>query len=137
MRAPFRYQLGPWTFVGELPCELAKGFDGREQPAFDAEDVSRFEGLIVAHVAENGLLSPETFRFLRSKARLTQAELAQLLDTNAETISRWESGKSGFDRGTWYTVAALAMEHIQGDRRTEARLRRVGGTPAGEIKLAS
>ena len=33
-------------------------------------------------------------KILRNEARLTQAELAEMLGTTQQTIARWESGKS-------------------------------------------
>jgi DNA-binding XRE family transcriptional regulator len=86
-----------------------------------------------------GAVSPEALRFLRKRAKLTAAQLAELLDTAPETISRWENGKADFVRGTWNTVAALAIEAMQGRDETTRRLRAIqelrGGRQHIELTL--
>ena len=38
------------------------------------------------------ILKPKEFRIIREKMGLTQGELAELMGTNQNTISRWEIG---------------------------------------------
>ena len=42
---------------------------------------------------QHGLLSAEEIRALRQRFELTQSELARLLHLDANTVSRWESGR--------------------------------------------
>jgi len=131
MMAERRVRVGEWEFVGELPATRTD-----RGPEFAGDVVVAFERQVALYIAEHALMAPETLRFLRQIAGLKQDELAKLLDTNGETVSRWEKGRSAFDVGTWYTVAAMAAERVLGLERTIERLRQRGKTPAGEIKLA-
>lgn len=64
-----------------------------------------------------GLLIPDEVRAIREQHRLTQAELARLLRLGANTISRWEAGR---------TVQTAAMDIL---------LRMVRDVPASLLYL--
>ena len=72
-------------------------------PAIDKVHNIIAQGLI-AH--ENTLSSTE-IRFLRTEVGITQAELAQLLHRDTQTIGRWERGEGALDatQDIFYTPA--------------------------------
>lgn len=129
------YPVGAWTFVAELPATIRP--TAPERPLFAAEDLQRFEREIARQIVERGLRSPETLSFLRKQAGVSLAQLAELLDSNPETISRWENGRVPFSLATWQTVAALAMDEVDGKRDTASWLREAQAPhDGGEIAVA-
>ena len=60
----------------------------------------------------------ERIRNAREKARLTQAELAELVETEANTISRWERGVAGMRAETISKIAAalkISVAYLLGE----------------------
>jgi putative zinc finger/helix-turn-helix YgiT family protein len=52
------------------------------------------EDAIAIYRKKHGLLSADEIRAIRERFNLTQAELALLLRLEANTVSRWESGRN-------------------------------------------
>ena len=52
------------------------------------------EDAIAIHRRKHGLLSADEIRAIRDQFNLTQADLARLLRSGANTVSRWESGRN-------------------------------------------
>ena len=120
MKAQATLKYGNLTFTMELP---ATRVPESKNPIFNGADVQRFEQEAAKWVITNAAVSPETFRLLRSAAGLTQTQLAELLDSDKETISRWENGRNAFALGTWYILASLATDAMKGKTTTRDWLR--------------
>jgi transcriptional regulator with XRE-family HTH domain len=93
------------TFVIDVPAvERVPG-----QVGVGLEMARAAEVAIAAAVAA-GAPSAAGLRYIRGALGMSGVRLAQLLDVRPETLSRWESGASNFDRTTWLAVGALAQE---------------------------
>ena len=77
-------------------------------------------------LAEHGFSGGDEIRFMRKAARLRAVDLAELLGVSAEAVSHWETGKHQPDRGTLATIAALALDAMEGRTTTRDRLRALG-----------
>lgn len=73
-------------------------------------EMARGAEVAIACAVAAGPPSPAGLRFIRGALGMSGVRLAQLLDVRPETLSRWESGASNFDRTTWLAVGALARE---------------------------
>jgi len=60
-------------------------------------------------------LSPAELRFLRSEMGLTQAELAQIVKLDHQTIGRWERGEHPIDQNAEFVVRTVAAEMLKID----------------------
>jgi DNA-binding transcriptional regulator YiaG len=63
---------------------------------------------------ESGL-QPKEIRFLRTELGLTQAQLAELVGRDAQTIGRWERGENSLDQTAEMVIRKHALEHADGD----------------------
>lgn len=88
----------------------------------NGEDLGRAELLAAAEAMARGLRDGGTFRFIRKALGLRAAELGDLLDVSAETISRWENSHRAAERSVWNTLADLVADKLQGTRTTLDRL---------------
>ena len=61
----------------------------------------------------SGLL-PKEIRFLRTEMGLTQAELAERVGKDAQTIGRWERGETSPDQAAEMVIRARALEEAGG-----------------------
>lgn len=83
----------------------------RESKGFVTLDVMlRVEQTISMQLAMYGIVTGESFRYMRKTAGMRASDLATLLDVRAETISDWETGKSPVNRAAWGWLAALVAE---------------------------
>lgn len=57
-----------------------------------------------------GLMAGQTFAFIRQAVPLTQAETADLLDTDVPTIEAWETGTQDLTRDAWITLAEAIIQ---------------------------
>ena len=121
-------QLGPWRFTAMLPAHPSP--DGTSY-GFDTDVLSGFEWEIVRWIVEHSAMSKETLRMLRQKGRLARAELAQLLQVDADLVKRWESGAETFSVATWVVVAALCLEVLDGGTAIRGQLAAARTPPAG------
>jgi DNA-binding XRE family transcriptional regulator len=134
MEKEAQIRVGKLVFSATLPLVQIG-----DKAGFALDDLARLERDAARWIIEHGAVSSEAIRFLRKRAKLTAAQLAELLDTTPETISRWENGNADFVRGTWNTVAALALDAMNGRDETARRLRAIqeirGGQQHIEIHL--
>jgi len=115
---PVTRTVGRWTFVADIP------FTGSgEDIGFDSDAVIEMEHAMAHWLIANGAVSKETFRFLRFTAKLKSKELAELLGTSPETITRWEKGQHPLPPAEWHIVASLALDRLRGSAETIERLR--------------
>jgi transcriptional regulator with XRE-family HTH domain len=118
------------TFRGRVPLLTRKDLPELEDliekhgELIDGRDLERFEGKAVRRVRALGLRGPETFRFCRAFAELGVQALADLLDVDRRTISRWEHGEVDIPKPVMAIVALLADEHSRGTSRLMDQLSR-------------
>ena len=89
---------------------------------FPAEEVARFEVAVAQKLCELGEHSGEAFRFMRKAIDIKAIELAQLLGTTPETISRWENAKIEVDEGAFLVLGDLVDDYRTGSSRTRNKL---------------
>jgi DNA-binding transcriptional regulator YiaG len=73
---------------------------------------------VIAHciiTADHGI-SPDELRFLRTEMGLTQAELAQLVKKDHQTIGRWERGEKPIDPNAEVVIRVIAAEKLEIDK---------------------
>jgi DNA-binding transcriptional regulator YiaG len=63
-------------------------------------------------VEKNGGLSPKELRFVRTELGLTQAELAQVVGKDAQTIGRWERGEHPIEASADTIVRVMALQSL-------------------------
>lgn len=85
--------------------------------------LGRAELLASAEAIARGLREGPTFKFVRKALGLRAAELGELLDVSAETVSRWENGHRPAERSVWNTLADLVGDELAGTKTTIDRLR--------------
>ena len=73
-------------------------------------EMARGAELAIACAVAAGPPSAAGLRYIRGALGMSGVRLAELLDVRPETLSRWESSVSNFDRTTWLAVGALARE---------------------------
>jgi len=86
-------------------------------------DLGRAELLAAVEAIARGLREGPTLKFVRKALGLRAAELGQLLDVSAETVSRWENGHRAAERSVWNTLADLVTDKLAGTTTTLDRLR--------------
>lgn len=57
-------------------------------------------------------LDPKEIRFLRTELGLTQAELAQVVHKDTQTIGRWERGETPVDGSSETVLRKMALEEL-------------------------
>ena len=57
-------------------------------------------------------IAPEELRFLRTEMGLTQAELAQIVKKDHQTIGRWERGEKTIDANAELVIRMFAAERL-------------------------
>jgi DNA-binding transcriptional regulator YiaG len=123
------------TFNAELPalvCEDCGDF------SFAHRDIQSFELFVADWIARRGMRESGTFRFMRKALGMTAVQLAELLDVQAETISRWENDKSPIDVGSFSVLAALVEDRLTGQERMLDRLkalREPAEVPSGPVHI--
>jgi len=128
----------PFCTDGELqPCtaEHSRELDGTRfamsidgllcsacnERIFSDDEVERFEQALTKSMAYRPP-GREGFRWLRRRLGLSGVEVAELLGTTPETVSRWETGKRDIDKSMWVLLGRVAVEAIQGRSDTRAAL---------------
>jgi DNA-binding transcriptional regulator YiaG len=72
---------------------------------------------VIAHciITRTHGIKPEELRFLRTEIGLTQAELAELVKKDHQTIGRWERGERPIDQNAEYVIRTIAAERLSID----------------------
>ncbi len=80
-----------------------------------ANTVSRQSGAIVPDVEETRQIriSANAVKKLRTRLRLTQAQMAQLVDVSTNTVVRWEQGTSSPRGGSRAVIASMRSMGIK------------------------
>lgn len=63
-------------------------------------------------IAQENALSGTEIRFLRTEMGMTQAELAQLLHRDTQTVGRWERGEVALDATQDIVIRQLAAQKL-------------------------
>jgi len=92
--------------------------------------IHRADSLVAEHLAREGPISGDSFRFIRKAAGLTAVEIAALLDVTPEAISKWENGKNPMPRAPWLVLSEVALDRSA----LLAKLRRFAEAGAFEEK---
>lgn len=123
------------TTLAALTC------DACGESTIAGPDLERFERAAARALAERGEASGAAFRFMRKAVGLAANDLAALLGTTPETISRWETGKHPLDPMAWRTLSLLVREASEGSmaglEMLRARLRARPLPKRVALKLAS
>ena len=118
--APLEREVSGRLFVGKAPALRCKECS---LLYWQASSLIGFERRIGAVLASEGPATARTFQFLRKAIPLKALDLAALLHVSAETISRWENGKTHLDLGAW---ASLESHRIRTADRSSPRERGAG-----------
>jgi hypothetical protein len=120
----------------EIPAQRCIGCD---EVFTDYDDVKKAEFAVALEVISAGQANGVTFRFLRHVLGMRAKDLAVILGTTPETLSRWENGHAEVDRNTWLVVALLVLGRVNQDDRAERALEALAKPrPISErVKIAS
>lgn len=106
--------VGDRTICGDVPAAKCPRCG---EVYVEGSDLERFELEVAEAIVRAGVVSGATFRFLRHRLGMQAKDLAALLDTTPETISRWEKGQRDVDRAAWLTLAMLVADRKDGRNR--------------------
>jgi DNA-binding transcriptional regulator YiaG len=81
--------------------------------AVEARYLAAFERWVLERLCANGQASSEGLKYLRQRARMTEADLAQHFGVSEETVSRWENGASAVPVAAWQFVVFRARERMR------------------------
>jgi putative zinc finger/helix-turn-helix YgiT family protein len=90
---------------------------------FASSDLAEFDLMVATTLAHSAVADAEALKFMRKTTGLQAKQFAQLLGVRPETVSRWESGKTGIDRATYALLQQLVLDQIEGRPTTQERLR--------------
>lgn len=65
----------------------------------------------IAH--KSASINAQELRFLRTEMGMTQAELAELVDRDGQSVGRWERGEKPIDRSAETLIRILALQHVE------------------------
>jgi DNA-binding transcriptional regulator YiaG len=90
--------------------------DHAGEDAVTIPNVSTLHRVLTATVAskETGL-QPKEIRFLRTELGLTQAQLAELVGKDSQTVGRWERGETPIEQSAEMVVRLHALQLTGGD----------------------
>jgi putative zinc finger/helix-turn-helix YgiT family protein len=72
-------------------------------------EVDRQFDEVARAIVARGIRSGDEFKFVRKATGFRAADLAELLDVRAETISRWERGEAELPRAAVYALGQLLL----------------------------
>ena len=108
-----------YTFEAALPVIHCNSCS---ENYWDGQAIERFELMVAAWLAKEGVSSGESFKFMRKVLGLRAVELANLLDVAPETLSRWEQGHRSADRKALSILGSLVIDQLEGHHTTLDRL---------------
>lgn len=74
------------------------------------------------HLAEHGPATGVTFRYMRKSIGMAAKDVAELLATTPETVSRWETAERNVDLWAWLTMGSIVLDTLAGNTVTRDRL---------------
>lgn len=69
--------------------------------------------LLKAVAEKNTGITPQELRFMRTEIGFTQAELAAVVNRDAQSIGRWERGEKPIDPSAETIIRILALQHVE------------------------
>jgi DNA-binding transcriptional regulator YiaG len=108
------------TFRGRVPLLTRKDLPELEDiidehgNLIDGRDLEHFEGKTARRIRALGLRGPQTFKFCRAFCELGVQELADLLEVDRRTVSRWQHGDVEIPKPVMALLTLLADEHSRG-----------------------
>lgn len=97
--------------------------DGEE--VISIPNVNLLHSMLFVQVAGKDTgLAPKEIRFLRSEMGLTQAQLADMVGRDAQTIGRWERGETPIEKAHEMVLRKAALEHAHQEVQTMTELAR-------------
>jgi putative zinc finger/helix-turn-helix YgiT family protein len=126
--------------IGEHRISLslpARRCESCRESYIDGEVAERADLIVASRLLDLGIATGAAFRFMRKALGLRAIDLAELLNVDAATVSRWENGKVAVDRAAIAALAAAASERLEGRDATLTRLRclREGKRPARTLRI--
>ena len=115
---PIAITVGGVEFAGEVPGGRCSSCDAS---TVNGEASARFELQVAAELAPRGLRSGEAFRFMRKALGMKAAELAEVMNVAAETLSRWENGQREVDWPEFMVLGFLVDDKLAGRTTVLAR----------------
>jgi len=123
-----------YTQCGLDDVFLLNGYKRHQTPYGSGITVENVEGLheaIAAHLCRNkAFLSGKEFRFVRKLLDLTQAELAVFLGCDAQSIARWEKGKTEINGAADKLVRVLYLASRLGVMDAAELIRKISALDA-------
>lgn len=110
-----RVTVAGCTFSAVLPALVCRRCGERYIEGRAAE---AFENATARALARGGVAEAEAFRFLRTTLAIKAADLASLIGTTPETVSRWENARLPVDRRSFALLAELVLDYLEGRTRT-------------------
>lgn len=80
-------------------------------------------------------ISPYELRFLRTEMGLTQAEMAEIVKKDHQTIGRWERGETPIDQNAEALIRLLAAEKLDLSREETIEELARSCVPTAEIQV--
>lgn len=108
-------ELAGLFFETTMPCWRC---DQCGYVELEGSALRRFEGLMAIELVACGAQSGTAFKFIRKVSRLKASYLADLLNVDNATISRWETGRVAVSRAAIATLGAILREHLSGQTET-------------------
>lgn len=88
--------------------------DDAGETVYEIPYVNELHKVIACAIVEQAAaMSPKELRFLRTELGLTQAELAQIVHTDEQTIRRWEQGRTPVNSSSEIVIRMLASEMLE------------------------
>lgn len=85
---------------------------------YDGPILERFELQAALELLKMGEKRGSAVRFIRKSLGFLAKDLAELLGTTAETVSRWENGKQQVDYKTRALLASMVVDALEGQHTT-------------------
>jgi DNA-binding transcriptional regulator YiaG len=93
---------------GVMPCKDDEGFDVVTIPNIAGLHATIAEGIVTHRAGMSG----KELRFLRSEMGMTQAQLAQVVHHDAQSLGRWERGEFPMEPVAEALIRLLAIEAL-------------------------
>jgi DNA-binding transcriptional regulator YiaG len=108
----------------------------------DDEEVCEISNIVGLHrviaaciIHHSRGISPKELRFLRTEMGMTQAELAEIVKKDHQTVGRWERGETMIDPNAEAVIRLLATERLKLDRAESVEELARHCVPAAEVQV--